>query len=576
MLTKNILSLKLIPLILFLLSNSFILSIQAQEAPPNDGGNTDGGNDGRGNGGRRNGGRGSGDGGNGGRGNGGGQPRGTINDLENAHENLQLLINELTLEPTTTEGLNLPSITDAKAQLGKQLFFAKNLGGEQSAACVSCHHPMLGGGDDLSLSVGVSAVNFVEQSAHDLLGTGRFNGISLMNLPSVPRNSPTIFNLGLNTRRLFWDGRVEARRNGAISTPDSTVNDDGRRRPDNNLPQGATLAAAQARFPVTSPTEMRGEFSQASDNQTLRSQLAERFTDSDSDFPSHWPAAFAVAYPDDNVSFDRIAESIGEYERSMVFINNPWNDYLKGDDDALTAEQKAGAVLFFTRRRDGGAGCVNCHRGSTFSRFGHQLTAYPQFGPGKGNDSGSATSNDFGRENVSNNIEDRYHFRTPSLLNVALTAPYGHTGAYQTLNEVVSHYQDPRQAINRLFGEQNAQALVTGNEPFCRLPQVADLMIKNNQSCADLYPDAYANSIAAVTHLEQARNDEVPARFPLRRGANLSDEQVSRVVAFLHALTDPCIESRECLAPWIVDESNVASFPDDSALIAEGENGGAL
>jgi len=580
MLTKNILSLKLIPLILFLLSNSFILSIQAQEAPPNDGANGDNGgrgNGGRGNGDGGNGGRGNGDGGNGGRGNGGGGNRGVIiNDLENAQQNLQALINDLNLEPTTAEGLNLPNITDDKAQLGKQLFFAKNLGGEQSAACVSCHHPMLGGGDNLSLPVGVSAVNFVEQSAHDLLGVGRFNGISFLNLPSVPRNSPSIFNLGFNTRRLFWDGRVESRRNGAISTPDSTINDDGRRRPDNNLPQGATLAAAQARFPVTSSTEMRGEFSQASDDQTLRSQLAERFTDSDGDFPSNWPAAFTVAYGDSNVSFDRIAESIGEYERSMVFVNNPWNDYLQGNDDALTEEQKAGAVLFFTRRRDGGAGCVNCHRGDTFSRFGHQLTAYPQFGPGKGNDSGTSTSNDFGRENVTNNTEDRYHFRTPSLLNVALTAPYGHTGAYQTLNEVVSHYRDPRQAINRLFGEENGQVLSTGEEPFCQLPQVADLMIKNNQGCADLYPDAYANSIAAVTHLEQARNDEVPARFPLRRGANLSDEQVSRVVAFLHALTDPCIESRDCLSPWIIDESNVASFPDDSALIAEGENGGAL
>jgi len=564
---------RFITILLFLLSSAFIFNASAQDGPPR------GGNGGEGNGGQRNGGQGDGGAGNGGQGNrgaGNGGQRALIVDLENAQENLQVLITNLNIEPATTDGLNLPTINDEKAQLGKQLFFSKNLGGEQSAACVSCHHPMLGGGDNLSLPIGVAAVNSLEQSAHDLLGVGRFNGLDFLNLPTVPRNSPSIFNLGLNTRRLFWDGRVEARRNGAISTPDSAVNDDGRFAPDDNLPEGTTLAAAQARFPVTSTSEMRGDFFESSDNQTLRAELAERFTDEDSDFPSDWPSAFNEAYGDSSVTFDRIADSIGEYERSMVFIDSPWNDYLAGDENALTDEQKVGAILFFSPRREGGAGCANCHSGANFSGFGHQLTAYPQFGPGKGNDSGTTTSNDFGRENVSNNTEDRYHFRAPSLLNVAMTAPYGHTGAYQTLNEVVAHYSNPRQAIDRLFGVEDEQAFATGTAPFCELEQIVALMEKNNQECADLYPNAYANSIAAVTHLEQARNGDVEARFPLRGNRNLSDEQISHVVDFLHALTDPCLEDRDCMAPWIVDEDDVASFPDDSALIAEDENSGAL
>lgn len=565
MINTNIFSSILITAVLFLLACGASFELHAQDVPPN------GGNGGR------DGGRNNNDGNNAGNNNGrGGQPRPPLNDLDNPQENLQRLISELNLEPASVNGLNLPNITDEKAQLGKQLFFAKNLGGEQSSACVSCHHPMLGGGDDLSLPVGLAAVNVNEQSAHDLLGQGRFNGLNFINLPSVPRNSPTVFNLGLNTRRLFWDGRVETRRNGAISTPDSSVNNDGRRRSDNNLPQGTTLAAAQARFPVTSSEEMRGDFSSASDNQTLRALLAARFSNTDNNFASNWPAAFALAYGDSTVNFNRIADAIGEYERSMVFINNPWNNYLQGNDAALSNDQKAGAVLFFTSRRDGGAGCVNCHRGANFSGFGHQLTAYPQFGPGKGNDSGTTTHTDFGRENVTNNDEDRYHFRTPSLLNVSKTAPYGHSGAYQTLNEVVAHYRDPRQAIDRLFGAENSQALTTGNEPFCQLPQVIALMAKNQQSCADLYPNAYQNSIAGVEHLERARNNEVSARFPLRGGANLSDAQVSRVVAFLNALTDPCLESRVCMEPWIIDQGDAAAYPDNLPLIAEDEIGNAL
>jgi cytochrome c peroxidase len=498
------------------------------------------------------------------------------NNLENVEERLQTLITEREIAPAESQALNLPHITDAKAQLGKQLFFAKNLGGEQSSACASCHHPMLGGGDDISLSVGVAAVNELEQSSHDLLGLGRFNGNALNNLPTVPRNSPTIFNLGFNNRGLFWDSRVETRRNGAILTPDSPVDDLGRRLSDPNLPQDATLAAAQARFPVTSPDEMRGDFSADADNQALRSALTARFNNSDSEFTSNWPNAFSQAFGDDEVSFNRISDAIGEYERSMVFINNPWQNYLNGDENALTPEQKSGAILFFGGQREGSVGCSGCHSGPTFSSNRHQLVAYPQFGPGKGNDSGSETSTDFGRENITHNEADRYHFRAPTLLNIAVTAPYGHAGAYQTLEEVIEHYNDPETAINRLFAAQNGLALTDDNAPFCRLPQIQELMQKSNQSCQNLYPDAYENSMAVVSHLQQALADEVDARAPLRPRRNFSSEQVTHLAAFLRALTDPCVENRACLAPWIIDENDKASFPDPLPLIAHDKNNTAL
>jgi len=507
---------------------------------------------------------------------GGGQAGNPNNNLENAQETLQALIIQRELVAADSQGLGLPNVNDAKAQLGKQLFFAKNLGGEQSVACASCHHPMLGGGDNLSLPIGVSATNSFEQKSHDLLGLGRFNGNVTNNLPIVPRNSPTVFNLGFNTRGLFWDSRVEVRRNGAILTPDSPINAQGRRLNDPNLPQNTTLAAAQAKFPVTSPEEMRGEFIFASNNQTLRATLAARFDNTDSAFSSSWPNAFNQAFGEDGVTFDKISDAIGEYERSMVFINNPWKNYLEGDDDALTQEQKAGAILFFGGQREGGVGCSGCHRGPTFSSNRHHLVAYPQFGPGKGNDSGSITSNDFGRENITNNEAERYHFRAPSLLNIAVTAPYGHTGAYQTLEEVVAHYNDPETAINRLFSAQNGIALSDDNAPFCQLAQIKTLMDKNNQSCQSLYPDAYDNSMAVVNHLQQARAEEVVARAPLRARRNLSAQQISHLTAFLHALTDPCVTSRECLSPWIIDENDRVSFPDSLPLIAHDKNGNEL
>jgi cytochrome c peroxidase len=69
----------------------------------------------------------------------------------------------------------------------------------------------------------------------------------------------------------------------------------------------------------------------------------------------------------------------------------------------------------------------------------------PQFGPGKGD--GPDTKDDFGRERVTKSAGDRYKFRTPTLVGVALTAPYGHDGAYLTLEAIVRHHLDPAGAL---------------------------------------------------------------------------------------------------------------------------------
>ena len=70
----------------------------------------------------------------------------------------------------------------------------------------------------------------------------------------------------------------------------------------------------------------------------------------------------------------------------------------------------------------------------------------PQFGPGNGN--GIGLDDDFGRENTSGNAADRYEFRTPSLLNVELTGPYGHAGQFSTLRSMVRHYQNATASLN--------------------------------------------------------------------------------------------------------------------------------
>ena len=412
------------------------------------------------------------------------------------------------------------------------------------------------------------------QTAENLLGPGRFNGLD--DHPVVPRNAPTIFNIALYDRHLFWDGRVERLRNGGIATPDSQTSPRGRRLADSALPSSASLVDAQARFPVTSVEEMRGQFMPTASNQALRTALNERMRSDLAEIPSNWPSEFANVFGSDEITTDRVYSAIAEYQRSMLFVASPWQQYLTGQDTALSDTQKRGAILFFTPSQRGGAGCVMCHNGPTFSDERHHLVAFPQIGIGKGNVTAQSDQQDFGRENITGRQEDRYHFRTPSLLNVATTAPYGHSGAYQTLEQVIEHYNDPRAAIDRLFGASNEQAFSEPTPPYCQLPQILSLSAKHNLACESVFPNAYANSIEVANHLTAATNNSVTARAPLRARPNLTPQQVTMVADFLRSLTDPCVNQASCLSPWLLSEEEQAEFPDDLAISATDNQGSSL
>lgn len=459
---------------------------------------------------------------------------------------------ELTGDPST--GRNLPSINDPLAQLGQKLFFTKALGGELDSACVSCHHPVLGGSDALSLSVGIGAVD------PDLLGPGRGdeNGV-----PNVPRNAPTTFNIGMRDSALFMDSRIaslggENGQNGSasgISTPDSelgVIDTDA----------GENLPVAQSRFPVTSVEEMRGELETGESNDVLRAHLAARIGDygvgsgelSNSTWLLEFQTAFqSAASAEFLITYDNIANALATYERSQVFVSNPWKAYVDGDNDAISDNAKQGAILFFTETNDGGGSCFECHTGDLFTDEDHHAIAAPQFGPGKGNANNGL--GDFGRENVSGNANDRFRFRTPSLLNIATTAPYMHTGAYETLQQVLQHYDGPRGEVDDFFDDGG----------WCQLEQYA-----NVANCENLYPGSRQNTDQALNKIDDERDANDPQALP---NINLNNNERDQIVAFLQTLTDPCVESRVCLSPWIPTANEAA---DDHQINAVDINGNAL
>ena len=142
-------------------------------------------------------------------------------------------------------------------------------------------------------------------------------------------------------------------------------------------------------------------------------------------------------------------------------------------------------------------------------RAGEIAIAMPQVGPGKGD--GTAGYEDFGRERVTGRVADRYRFRVPSLRNVALTAPYGHDGAYDTLEAVVRHHLDPVAALYELDYGQVV------------MPSRPDL------DATDYFAASNASILARIA----AANELVPT--PLR------EREIEAIVAFLHALTDPAM-----------------------------------
>ena len=311
---------------------------------------------------------------------------------QNIDQKLSRMIGQLGLTGDPSIGRLFPDINDPVAKLGKLLFFTKALSGDSDTACVSCHHPALGGADGLSLPVGVAA------EKPELLGPGRRHsptGLFYDGGPTVPRNSPSTFNVALWDRALFHDGRVESLSSarlpngagGLIRTPDTAF---GQADPE----AGGNLVAAQARFPVTSPEEMRGfTFEQDQSNDRVRGHLASRLahTVSPHELPKNaWLTEFRTAFErptaaaEEIITFSTIALAIGEYERSQVFVDTPWRRYVQGDLAAISPDAKAGALLFFAGSRRGGFNCAACHSGDFFTDEQFHVLATPQIGRGKG------------------------------------------------------------------------------------------------------------------------------------------------------------------------------------------------
>ncbi len=322
----------------------------------------------------------------------------------------------------------------AQAKIGQLLFYDKVLSGNRNISCGTCHHHDLGGGDGLSLGIGEGGLGVGPKRVAEV-GADRI-------AKRIPRNASALWNLGArDIRALFHDGRLEV----------SDLYDNGFNSPAEEwLPDGLnSILAAQALFPLTARFEMAG----VPEENEVSGAVNDRI---DNGWPiiakrvrviPEYGAMFVAAFDHidraEDVTIVEIGNALGAFMASeWRNHDSPFDSYLAGDEAALSPAAKRGTDLFY-----GKAGCAACHSGPLMSDQEFHALALPQFGPGKTRRF-DLLPRDVGRMAESDLLEDAYRFRTPMLRNVALTAPYGHNGAYATLEGILRHHLAPLEALD--------------------------------------------------------------------------------------------------------------------------------
>ena len=383
-------------------------------------------------------------------------------------------------------------VDPAKARIGQLLFYDKILSGNRNIACGTCHHHDHAGTDGLSLGVGEGGEG---------VGPRRTAGAGPDRIPKrIPRNAPALWNLGhRSVEVLFHDGRLSV----------SDLFGNGFNSPAEEwLPQGLdTVVAAQALFPLVAQFEMAGNPSEneiagaVHDRIDAAWPILARRVRTIPEYAEMFVAAFETVETSEDVTIVEIANAIGAFViGEWQSLDSPYDAWAAGAA-RLPDDAERGRVLFF-----GSAGCAGCHSGPLFTDQSFHALGLPAFGPGRTRPF-DPYARDVGRMGESDRLEDAYRFRTPSLRNVALTAPYGHNGAWPTLEGMIRQHLDP------------AAARAAWRPELARLP-----------SAPWLAPVDFVIRQDARELARQAARTDIDL-------APLDDDQIADLVAFLHALT---------------------------------------
>jgi cytochrome c peroxidase len=356
----------------------------------------------------------------------------------------------------------------AAIRLGKALFWDMQTGSDGQMACATCHHKA--GAENRSVSQGVVARDFVsigDGPVDECTQTGTERQLTARNAPSA---IGAVF-----SRELFWDGRARqsfgSMKNAALASqsvgpPSSSVEMACAGRPfqgPNSLGSKLLARTALDLQMVDQTDSVLGALS-ASPAKGLRC----------GDHACSYKELISAAFGEKGAesaekNFVRIwGEAIQAYESTLVPDDTPLDRYLAGDLAALTNDQKFGLWVFAKP-----GNCVACHTGAELTDATASFAKANGLVNEDGGDQGfhnvgvSLIAQDSGREklSVSKANADRGAFKTPSLRNAKLTAPYFHDGSKPSLRDVVVFYSDWSEHAENLAKSAKQVSSLVGHNP---------------------------------------------------------------------------------------------------------------
>ncbi|MEM8710787.1 MAG: cytochrome c peroxidase [Planctomycetota bacterium] len=270
-------------------------------------------------------------------------------------------------------------VTDEKAALGRLLFFDPILSAASDVACGTCHIPAFAYADGLALAIGTGGSG---------VGPDRVPGLEF---PNAGRNAPSLLNVAFNglgvtsegfwpsRSPMFWDHRIRG-------------------------------LEAQVLEPIRAAAEMRG-------SSVLEEDAVPEALQRLAAIPEYVDL-FDDAFGSPGIDETRLSYALATYIRTLVVRNSPFDRFMRGDEGAMTPQQQRGMEVFDE------AECAGCHNGQMFSDWSLKSLGVGPNPDRPGNDEGAGN----------------FRFRSASLRNVELTAPYMHNGTLATLEEVIDFY----------------------------------------------------------------------------------------------------------------------------------------
>lgn len=327
------------------------------------------------------------------------------------------------------------TITREKVMLGRMLFHETGLGlgamqdiGKGTYSCASCHFAAAGFQAGRFQGIGEGGIGFGVNGE----GRTRNNLYREDQLDVQPIRTPTAMN-GAYQKNMLWNGQFGAT---GVNTNTEAL-----------WPSGTPIATNFLGYEGLEVQAIAGLG-------VHRLKIDKAFLD-ETGYTALFDLAFGGVSEEDRYTSEYAGQAIAAYERTVLSNEAPFQEYLKGDINALSEQEKRGAILFFDK-----AECNTCHTGPALNSM--EFYALGMKGLDESNDvvfkSLPEDGAHLGRGSFTKNEKDNYKFKVPQLYNLSDSPFYGHGSSFRTIREVVEYKNTAQTENPRVPSEQLAGA----------------------------------------------------------------------------------------------------------------------